>query len=423
MNRTKHVIAKMRVYSFLYYFTWSVTFILYTLWLSEVIGLNSVSIGTVFAVNGVFAVCAKPVYGYILDRSGMSKNILYFIGLISVAMAPFFIYIYKPLLINYTPIGIVAGSIFLSLGWYAGVAANESYMDRISRLYGTEFGRIRMLGSIGSTVGASVSGILFNISPNINLVVSSATAAIMLLILLSIKIDETIIERTTVISTEKIKPRDIATLLQERKFWMFALYVAGVVWVMFVAEQQFPRFFVTFFKTKELGNEWYGYMMTVKNGIEFFSMLTAPIIVNRLGAKNALILCGILIGFRLILCGLVHNYIAISILKTLYGMEMALLLVSVFKYIADNFHAKFNATMYLLGYQTMVYVGSTIISAPVGHFYDAYGFEQTYFFMGIFALTFTIISYFTLSGKSYDEAERKHKPHQFNKTPIDVKAK
>ncbi len=397
MNRSAHVIAKMRVYAFLYYFTWAVTFVLYTLWLSEVIGLDSVTIGTVFAVNGILAVIFKPVYGYILDKIGMSKNLLYFIGLITTMMAPFFIFIYKPLLLSYTLAGIIAGSIFLGLGWYAGVAANESYMDRLSRVYNTEFGRIRMMGSIGSTAGASVSGLLFNISPNINLVVSSVGAVIMLLVLLSVKIDEKLLVDNIVVSKDKIKSKDVLELLGNKKFWMFALYIAGVVWMMFVAEQQFPRFFVTFFDSKAEGNKWYGYMMTVKNGLEFLTMLVAPMIVNRIGAKNALLLCGAIIGVRLMLCGMVQNHIAISVLKTFYGLEMALLLISAFKYIAEHFNKKVNATMYLLGYQTMIYIGSTLISAPAGHFYDIYGFEQTYFYMGMWALTFTLISYFTLS--------------------------
>lgn len=408
MNRCSHVIAKMRVYAFVYYFTWAMIITLYTLWLSEVIGLNSITIGTVFAVNGICAVILKPLYGYILDKIGMSKNLLYFIGLMTTMVAPFFIFVYKPLLLSYTLAGIIAGAIFLALGWYAGVAANESYMDRLSRLYGTEFGRIRMMGSIGSTAGASVSGLLFNISPNINLTISSIGAVIMLLVLLSVKVDEQLLTGNEVVPKERIKSKDVFILLSTKKFWMFALYIAGVVWMMFVAEQQFPRFFVTFFETKAQGNEWYGYMMTVKNGLEFITMLAAPVIVNRIGAKNGLILCGTIIGARLMLCGMVQNHIAISALKTFYGVEMALLLVSAFKYIAEHFDKKVNATMYLLGYQTMIYIGSTLISAPVGHFYDKYGFEQTYFYMGIWALMFTVISYFTLSKcKSYIKNENK----------------
>jgi OHS family lactose permease-like MFS transporter len=36
-----------------------------------------------FAVNGVFAVVIKPVYGYIMDKIGMKKHLLYFVCIVS----------------------------------------------------------------------------------------------------------------------------------------------------------------------------------------------------------------------------------------------------------------------------------------------------------------------------------------------------
>lgn len=101
-------------------------------------------------MNGIFSVILKPIYGYILDKIGMSKYLLYFVVGMSALMAPFFIYIYQPLLLSQTLLGIIVGAIYLSFAWYAGVAACESYSDRYSRLNGMEFGQIRMWGhSVG----------------------------------------------------------------------------------------------------------------------------------------------------------------------------------------------------------------------------------------------------------------------------------
>ena len=89
-----------------------------------------------FAINGVFAVVLKPVYGYIMDKIGMSEvaaSILF--CAISALMAPFFALVYQPLLQSHATLGIIIGALYLSLGWYAG-AASESYADRFSRLYG-----------------------------------------------------------------------------------------------------------------------------------------------------------------------------------------------------------------------------------------------------------------------------------------------
>lgn len=388
---------KMSSFVFLYFFTWSSSFGLYALWLSQKVGLDSITIGTVFAINGVFAVILKPVYGYIMDKIGMSKGLLYFVCIVSALMAPFFVTVYQPLLLSHTTIGIVVGALYLSLGWYAGVAASESYIDRFSRLYGLEFGRLRMWGSLGWAMAASVSGILFNFTPLANFLLSSTTSVLMLLVLFSLKIGDEQLRNNTVISENKIVFSDVITLLKDRKFWMFSLYVAGVIWVMFVAEQQFPRYFVSFFDTKEQGNAWYGYLSTLQSGTEFLMMMFIPLLVNSIGAKKGLLLCGLVVGGRLIACGLTTDPIAISIIKPLYGIEISLLLISVFKYIAEHFNKTVNATMYLLGYQAMIYVGSVVIAPPAGYLYDKIGFAQTYIIMGSAALLFTFISAFTLS--------------------------
>jgi oligosaccharide:H+ symporter len=387
----------MSSFIFLYFFTWSSSFGLYALWLSQKVGLDSITIGSVFAINGVFAVIMKPIYGYIMDKIGMSKWLLYFVCAVSALMAPFFVVVYQPLLLSHTTIGIIVGALYLSLGWYAGVAASESYADRFSRLYGLEFGRIRMWGSLGWALAASVSGVLFNFTPLANFLVSSATSVLMLLVLIGLKINDEQLRSNNVISANKIVFSDVILLLKNRKFWMFSLYVAGVAWMMFVAEQQFPRYFVSFFATKEQGNAWYGYLSTVQSGTEFVMMMFIPMLVNHYGAKKGLLLCGCVVGARLIASGLTTDPVMISIIKPLYGMEIALLLISVFKYIAEHFHKKVNATMYLLGYQAMIYVGSVVVAPPAGYLYARIGFEQTYLMMGCCALFFTLISSFTLS--------------------------
>jgi len=119
--------------------------------------------------------------------------------------------------------------------------------------------------------------------------------------------------------------------------------------------------------------------------------------VNYFGAKKSLLLVGALVGLRLIASGLTNDPLLISIIKPFYGLEIALLLVSVFKYIAEHFSKRVNATMYLLGYQAMIYVGSIVVAPPAGYFYDRIGFEHTYLIMGGIALCFTLISAFTLS--------------------------
>ncbi|ELW9440959.1 TPA: oligosaccharide MFS transporter [Pluralibacter gergoviae] len=397
VQSTRSAYIKLSLFVFLFTFTWAASFGLYAIWLGDKAGLNGVEIGTVFAVNGVFAVLIKPVYGYIMDKIGMKKHLLYFVCLVSALMAPFYIWVYLPLLEAHFVTGMIVGALFFSLGWYAGVAAEESYTDRFSRLYDMEFGRIRMWAALGWATASSFSGYLYNISPEINFTISSVAALCMLCVLLTLKVDQFGKEENNVLSKEKIVIGDVFALFRNRKFWTFALYIAGVAWMMFIAEQQFSRYFVTFFSSKEEGNAMFGYMSTVQSATEFFGMMLVPAVVNRIGAKQGMILTGLVISLRLIVSGLTTDPLIICLVKPLYGIEIALILVSVFKYIAEHFDKRVNATMYLLGYQAMVYVGSVVIAPPAGYGYQTIGFEHTYLIMGLIALLFTGISTMTLS--------------------------
>ena len=388
---------KISSFIFLYFFTWSASIGLLAIWLGQKANLSGTVIGTVFAVNGIFSVILKPIYSYILDKIGMSKYLLYFVVLMSAMMAPFFIYVYQPLLLSNTMLGIIVGAIYLSFAWYAGVAACESYSDRYSRLNGMEFGQIRMWGSLGWAVASSFSGLLFNISPAWNFIMGSVASVIMLIVLLSLKVNVNAANASDVLAKEKIVPADVYALLRNRKFWAFCLYVAGVAWMMFIAEQQFSRYFVTFFDDIHQGNAVFGYLGTVQSGTEFVMYMVIPLFVNFIGAKRGLLIVGMVVGARLIISGLCESHLLISVLKPLYGLEICLLLVSVFKYIAEHFDKRVNATMYLLGYQAMLYVGNVVVSSPAGLLYDRIGFENTYIIMGAIALTFTAISAITLS--------------------------
>ena len=388
---------KISSFIFLYFFTWSASIGLFAIWLGQKAELSGAVIGTVFAVNGIFSVILKPIYGYILDKIGMSKYLLYFVVVMSALMAPFFIYVYQPLLLSHTMVGIVVGAIYLSFAWYAGVAACESYADRYSRLNSMEFGQIRMWGSLGWAVASSFSGLLFNISPAYNFILGSVASLVMLAVLMSLKVDTQIANASAVISKDKIVLKDVFDLLKSGKFWAFCLYVAGVAWMMFVAEQQFSRYFVTFFNDVHEGNTVFGLLGTVQSGTEFVMYIFMPMFVNYIGAKRGLLIVGVLVGARLVISGLCDSHLLISVIKPLYGLEICLLLVSVFKYIAEHFDKRVNATMYLLGYQAMLYIGNVVVSSPAGLLYDRIGFEKTYMIMGAIALFFTLVSAFTLS--------------------------
>lgn len=388
----RKIYITLSLFILVYFFSWKATLDTYSFWLSEKIGLDGVAIGIVFAVNGFCAVLIKPVYGFLIDRLGLRKDLLFFISLISITVFPFFFYIYKPLLQHVLYLGIVAGAVFLSMGYYAGCAAAESYLDRFGRLFDLEFGQIRMWGAIGSVFSAASTGYIFNINPMINFGISSVGALVILIIVMTMKIEVSDEVKSRIIAKEKTTLKDITALFQQRKFWTFVLYVCGVVWVLFVAEQQYPRFFITFFPSKEAGHQMYGYLGAASLGCEFLFMMIAPGIVNRLGPKCGMLITGFVVAARFIGSGLVTSALAIGIIKLSWGIEMSFLLVSIFKYLEMNFDKKVNGTMYLLGYQSVNYIGTVLLSPLSGYLYEKIGFADTYLLMGGIVLLFTIIS-------------------------------
>lgn len=399
-NSNKKQYYNISIVMFLYVFSWSGCIGLLALWLDKVAKLDGGSIGLVFGINAACAIIIQPIYGWVMDRIGLKKSLLYVVILVSVLMYPFFYYIYAPLLINNIYVAIFVGGIYIGMGWAAGIAAFESYCDRFSSYINIEFGRIRMWGSLGWAAGASFSGLLFNISPFYNFIVGSIISLCIfpLLLLLKTTANEKI-DKDTPSKQEKITKNDVIKLLKSREFFYFCFYVTGVVCIMAVAEQQFSRYFVSFFSNKEVGNSVYGYLSTLQCIIEFTIFLFAPPIVNKIGARRGLLIVGFIVAARMFFTGITDSYIIISILKPIYGIEISLLLISTFKYISDVFSESVKSTVYLLGYQAISQVSIALASSPVGFFYERIGFGQTYIYLSLLVFIFTVVSYFKLSNE------------------------
>lgn len=80
-----------------------------------------------------------------------------------VMFAPFFIYVFGPLLQFNILMGSIAGGIYLGFIYNAGAPAIEAYIEKVSRRSQFEFGRARMFGCVGWALCASIAGIMFTI--------------------------------------------------------------------------------------------------------------------------------------------------------------------------------------------------------------------------------------------------------------------
>lgn len=395
MKNSKSLYWKLSAYFFFFFFTWSSSYSLFSIWLGQEINLTGAETGIIFSVNAVFALCMQPLYGYISDKIGLKKNILFFISILLVFVGPFYIYVYGPLLQYNVYLGAVVGGLYLGTAFLAGIGAIESYIEKIGRKYDFEYGKSRMWGSLGWAAATFFAGQLYNINPNINFWVASVSAIILVGIILSVKVEMTEHEAKR---ADSVKLKDVGQLFLLKDFWYLMMYVVGVTCVYSVYDQQFPIYYSSLFPTEAMGNQVFGYLNSIQVFLEAGMMFLAPLIVNKLGAKRSLILAGYLMAFRIIGSGLVEGPVGISGMKLIHALELPIMLIAIFKYLAANFDTRLSSVLYLVGFQFASQVGASILSPLAGTLYDSMGFRNAYIIMGIMVLGFTIISMFTLIG-------------------------
>ena len=193
---------------------------------------------------------------------------------------------------------------------------------------------------------------------------------------------------------------DVKALFKIKNVWLFMIFILGSACVYGVFDQQFAIYYASLFPTEAEGNEAFGYLNSFQVFLEAAAMFAAPYFVNKLGAKRSLILAGTIMTCRMVGSGVVVNTIGISAIKLLHAVELSLLLVAVFKYIAKNFDNRLASVMYLVGYQLSNQLGAAILSPVVGSFYDSIGFPSTYLFLGAVVGSFTLFGAFVLVSDS-----------------------
>lgn len=354
---------------FLFFFIgWGCCYPYLSLWLTETIGINYTDVGLVYSFTAVIAVCVQPLFGFISDRLVYRKNLMWMLAIIITLFAPYWIYVFAPLLKVNVFLGALAGGIYIGMAYGAGCGICEAYIDKVSRASGFEFGRARMFGGIGAAIGTFAAGKLYGIDQNMIFWLASCAGLCLLVIVWKMQISA---HKQGAMQSRKASPvtlSDATSLLKMKKFWFFAIYTIGVGAVYETYDQQFAIYYSHFFESKARGAEVFGYLTTGQIFLDAVVMFFAPWFVNKIGPKNAL----------------------------LHGFESSVLLVAALKYITANFNPLLSATVYLIGFQFSKSFSSIFLSTGIGHMYQSIGFTSSYIVLGGIALCFTLISFITL---------------------------
>jgi OHS family lactose permease-like MFS transporter len=194
-----------------------------------------------------------------------------------------------------------------------------------------------------------------------------------------------------------MKPKDSLALLALPKFWRFMVLILGVTNLYLVYDQQFPFYFSSLFPTPEEGNAMFGYLNSAQIFVEAGMLFVAPIIVRRTGATRGLLIATAIMIVRIGGSALATGPLTISACKMLHSIELPILAVSIFRYIAFHFEARLASTVYMVGVSFGHSLGLAILSPIAGLGYDRFGFPATYMMIAGFALTFWLVSLFALS--------------------------
>ena len=377
---------------FSFFLTWSFCYSLFPLWLNQTLALTGKETGVVFATNALAALIIMPVYGILQDRLGTGKQLLFILGLLMAGVGPFFILIYQPLLTSFFIVGAIVGALYSALTFGAAVGTLEAYIERLGRQHDVEFGKARLWGSLGWACATFVAGVIFNINPKLNFVLASATGVGFILCLCWLPAST----KTPRTKKKKVGVSDVLSLFSQSRFWRLSLYVMGVSCLYQIYDQQFPIYFSSLFPTPEEGNRFYGYLNSLQVFIEAGMMFIAPFIVNKIGPKNGLLLSGAIMALRMLASGFVADPVSISLVKLLHALELPILLVAIFKYIAVNFDTRLSATIYLIGFHVFTQVVTTLLSSVIGELYDDLGFADTYLLLGTVVTVNLIFSFWIL---------------------------
>lgn len=397
MTHTKRNYWLLSTCLFSFFLTWSFAFSLFPIWLNQSIGLTGEQTGLIFSINAIAALFVGPVYGYLQDSFGIKKRLLYLVALLLISSGPFMIFIYGPLLQTNFLIGALLGGLFAAITFGSAIGLLESYIERVGRLSGFEFGKARMWGSLGWALATFFAGKLFNIDPDLNFIFASGCALIFLFSLSLVQVSALQDQHEQNVSSEEPLSLALAfNLFKLREFWVLASYVVGVTCIYAVYDQQFPIYFSSLFPTLAEGNEMFGYLNSFQVFLEAGGMFLAPFLVNRIGAKNGLVVAGIVMGLRVLGSGFAMDPISISLLKLLHAVELPIMLVSIFKYIANTFDNRLTSTIYLVGFQFTTQIAAAGLSIVAGMMYDQLGFPDSYKIMGVIVFIFVVISHFTL---------------------------
>lgn len=380
----------------LFYFAFASCYAMFQTWVKDVLDLNNGQIGVIYTLIALVAIVAAPMFGVLQDRLGTSKKLLLTIGIGMLICTPVMGWLFVSAVKVSFALGAIIAAIYLGMTMISGVGVVESYCERASRHIGFEYGNARLWGSVGYAASVSLSGFFLSINPQICFVVTTLIGGVFLFILwqLDTRRLQPDQERRYAERTSSLKQS--LGLFAIPRFWWLTLFLFATSGAFMLYDQQFPIFYSQLFENPERGKQIAGVLLAVQLCFDASCLLVMPWLVNRIGARNGMLLAGVVMAFRILGSGMTNSIALASFFKLCQGIDVPLLIVSTFKYIARSFDSRYTSTVYLVSFQCSQQLCAILLSSVMGLSYAQFGFHVTYLLMGLVVAGLTVQAWFTL---------------------------
>ncbi|STV03377.1 sucrose permease [Klebsiella pneumoniae] len=173
---------------FFFFVTWSSSGSLLSIWLHQEVGLKAGDTGIIYAVLSVSALFAQVCYGFIQDKLGLRKHLLWYITALLILSGPAYLLFGHLLKINVL-LGSIFGGIYIGLTFKRRHRRAGILHERVARQSQFEFGQ-------GGGCGARWAGrwppsspaCCFNINPQLNFLVASCSGLVFFILLARLRV-------------------------------------------------------------------------------------------------------------------------------------------------------------------------------------------------------------------------------------------
>ena len=389
---------------------WGIWWSFFQIWLTTKQGFTGAQVGTIYSFGSAVALVLMFVYGSLQDKLGLKKTLMIAMVGCQVLLAPFFTWIYVPMLQSNFYVGAMVGAVYLAVSYLAACPVFEAVTERMSRRYNFEYGQARAWGSFGYAISALAAGFLFTMNPYLVFWTGSAVSLLLLIVLLTVKPEDNPqnleqFENKTASEQGAKTPtmKEIFSVFGILDVWKMIVFII-LSWTFYTVfdQQMFPEFFTRFFATPEQGQQAYGVLNSIEVFLEFLMMALVPILMKKIGIRKSILLGCLIMICRIGGCGLASTPLGIGCIKLLHAPETAIFILAIFRYFTLHFDTRISATLYMVGFQIAAQVGQIVFSTPLGSLRDSIGYQHTFLLIAGIVLCATVYAFLILKKDDQD---------------------